>query len=815
MTKLTTNTRITAITMSVMMAFSGMVVSPNAIAASSPTIAKKATVTVGAKKSLAIKTNGFTVKSVKVKSSSKKVTVKCSKKNITVTGVKVGTATITTTLKASKGKKKAKTFKYTTTVTVKKSKIKPTPTPDVTAEVSTQEELVKALGNNNLTKLTIGQKATSLEIPEGTYDKVDLVVNAPDATITNNATFKSIEIKAVAADTFIEKGGRNNIIVSAKNPVHIIVDTLKELLSLVFGKGSDQASNDGKNKVEIKNGNVEKVEFSGKSNVEMKVQNDAIVGNVTVKEGSNVKLEATNQAQINNVNISGDGTKADITSDGNSKVDTVKVGEGAPEAIISGDSKNQIILDIKDATKDAKATVNTGAVKVSSDSNDAVKGVVNNQSGKTIETEIVKPDGTTESGSKPADGNSGVKPSEPSGGGSYSPSSFTVTLDLNDDENARAATISESDLTAAGFTASGYRKWVKTYNAGATFGNIPRPTLEGKQFITWGYSDADQGVLANETVKRSCILQSVFADEIRVQYCKAGESPDVTTLPDPSVINNATEATSTHVATGDSDTEGRYFIGWQLGNDPETLFTTSNTIGDVVKHALRHNQIYDWSNDYTICFITLYPSFASEEGLIEEELNKITFSSIKGSNSSAGSVTSALVLTPSITIGTETKQVTWEIENSDCAQYFNTSTGAVTRDVYDQEISIRPTCGGVHGDWIEFTIPKDTNLRYIKLALEPGETITDGTNTAGFVKVSDGGTDRSTIWRITVDSSLYQTLGGVFAAYPFPTVTKEGKTFSKWMYHHRDNQDDTDSFLDLATSDIDSEESDSFPEWTT
>ncbi len=713
MMKLTTFKRMTAIAMSVMMAFSGITASPNSIAASKPTIAKKATISVGAKKSLTIKANGYTIKTVKVTSSSKKVTVKSSKKAITVTGVKAGTATITTTLKALKGKKKIKTFKYTTTVTVKKAKIDPTPTPDVAVEVSTQEELTKALANSKLTNLTIEQAVKSLEIPEGTYDKVDLVVDAPDATIVNYGTFKSIEIKAVAADTYIEKGKGNNISVTAKKAVHIIVDTLNELLSLVFGSGTNQSNE--KNKVEIKNGNVDKIEVSDNSNVDMKVQNSATVNSVDVKEGSNVKIEAANQAQINNVNISGDGTKADITSDGNSKVDTVKVGEGGPEAIISGDSKNKITLDIKDANAGAKATVNTDNVKVSTDSNTVIKDVVNNQSGKAIETEIVKPDGTTESGTKPADGSSGVKPSEPSSGGESNtpsaPSSYTVTLDLDDDANARAASISETDLTAAGFTASGNRKWVKTYNAGVAFGNIPRPTLSGKQFITWGYSDVDQGVLANDTVSRSCTLQSVFADEIRVKYCFSSDGGlEVSSLPD--AVNNATVSTATNVAAGTPLSQNDHmFKGWGLGGD-DTIFTTANTIGEVVSHVLTSHQAYDWEQEGSgdeakdICVISLYSYWESEDDLIKEAINNITFDIIKGANASADSVTSDLSLPTTVEVNSDTKEIGWELDDDDDdSAFINPNTGVITQGEEDNpDVKIRAVHGDVVGNWITFTI---------------------------------------------------------------------------------------------------------------
>ncbi|MCR4732695.1 MAG: hypothetical protein K5819_05705, partial [Lachnospiraceae bacterium] len=164
-----------------------------------PTIAKSATLKVGTSKTIKISKGSYKIVSVKVSSSKKSVaTVKASgKAAIKVTGKKAGKATITTRVKAKKGKT-SKTFKLTTKVTVKKA-TKPEPTVDTSKTVNTQDELVAALADSSITQITIGQDATSITIPAGDYSKVDLIVDAPKASITNNGVFKSITIKAIAA----------------------------------------------------------------------------------------------------------------------------------------------------------------------------------------------------------------------------------------------------------------------------------------------------------------------------------------------------------------------------------------------------------------------------------------------------------------------------------------------------------------------------------------------------------------------------------------------------------------------------------------
>lgn len=88
--------------------------------AKKPAIKSKITMTVGATKTLSITKNGWTIKTVKAKSSNKKATVKVKSKKVMITAKKSGSATITTTVKAKKGKT-TKTYKLNTKVTINKN----------------------------------------------------------------------------------------------------------------------------------------------------------------------------------------------------------------------------------------------------------------------------------------------------------------------------------------------------------------------------------------------------------------------------------------------------------------------------------------------------------------------------------------------------------------------------------------------------------------------------------------------------------------------------------------------------------------------
>ena len=92
-----------------------------------------------------------------------------------------------------------------------------TPDASTSAQVSTQAELNNALANQALTTITLKTSASeSFTIAAGSY-KADLIVDAPNADVTNNGSFRSIAIHAIKGDTWIEKAVGNTIRVLAVN----------------------------------------------------------------------------------------------------------------------------------------------------------------------------------------------------------------------------------------------------------------------------------------------------------------------------------------------------------------------------------------------------------------------------------------------------------------------------------------------------------------------------------------------------------------------------------------------------------------------
>lgn len=122
-----------------------------------------------------------------------------------VTGAALGTAVITA--KTEAGGKTASCEITVGTVT----------------EVTSFAAMMEALETGNSDKIICNSQESEFEIPEADYGKTVLVINAPNATITNHAKFKKIEILAIKSDTWIEKATGNMIDLTAKQS-HVKVE---------------------------------------------------------------------------------------------------------------------------------------------------------------------------------------------------------------------------------------------------------------------------------------------------------------------------------------------------------------------------------------------------------------------------------------------------------------------------------------------------------------------------------------------------------------------------------------------------------------
>lgn len=522
-------------------------------AAKKPSIKKTVSTTISGTKTLKITKAGYTIKSVKVKTSKATVAkATATKSKLTVYGIKAGKATITATVKAKKGKT-TKSFTLKSNVTVKaptgklsaaalkvgetaaasvsgipsKASVVYASTDDAVAAVAadgtvtaakagsaditakitfpktkfakktvktvvcgtvtvtakeeadtdtektvaTLEELKAALANQKITKITIGEKATTLEIPAGIYRTVDLVVNAPKATIVNKGVFKTITIKAVAPHTYTEDAKGNSITVENAEAINLEVAASAEVAELNF------AGTATVNSTVTVSGTVTAMNVTSKAPVSVTAKDNAKVDTVVVKEASDFNLSAADKAQVGTLTVDAPGADVDLTLAGTAKVENVNVTEKAATATATGQTKVDIIaagsgtvgtvattatnasvkvvandnasvetlkvtgdasasisgtsdkvttVDIKEAGEKANVTVNTDTVKIVTDTNTDANKVIDNETGKTITTEVHNTDGTTTTTETSADGNNAGTGSTGSTGSEQSSPALTA-----------------------------------------------------------------------------------------------------------------------------------------------------------------------------------------------------------------------------------------------------------------------------------------------------------------------------------------------------------------------------------------------------
>ena len=528
--------------------------SDEASAANKPTMSKAVSLKVNEIKKISVKSNGFVIKKITAKSSAKKTVsvVNSTKSYFSIKGLKKGKANINISVKASKNKK-TKLYKLTTKVSVTKADA-------VKKTVATQAELNAALKNAGLKKLVINQKAKKLDIPKGTYKDVELLVDAPNATITNKATFKSIEINDIAYDTWNEKGKKNSIHVSAKKAVHIVVDGEASIASVDFDEnaGKESRGTPYRNIIEVKQGSVEKIKVDSKLPMDIKTEGDARINTILARNSSDVSAMSFDDSFLSFFKING-------------KVN----------AELSGTSKNKCILDLSESDDSSRVVVSNPSVQVETSENVSASDVIENQTGQDINVNVKRGDGKVGVTTVSSDGDKGIPTEE----------GFTVTLNLTETESV-GATINTDD--AEGFKSNGDGMWTKTYAPGESIGSIPIPTQNGSEFIIWGYMDKDRPAWRYDTVGSNLEFGAVWADSIMLELDYNGKGTN-------KLIENVTVDSATTLDV--PETHG--FLGW-CSDDGKYVYPQGATIGDVVRRELYTEQVYSWQEVNEICKLRLF-----------------------------------------------------------------------------------------------------------------------------------------------------------------------------------------------------------------
>lgn len=229
-------------------------------------------------------------------------------------------------------------------------------TPETKGDVvTTLDELNKKLeeSKKSETALTITYKSDAkenIEIPEGTYNNVTLVIDAPNATITNKAKFAKVELKRIATNTWIEKTTGNLIDIVAPN-VHIQIPENCSA-KIAISKAVDAAVTSSNVKID-NNGQIESLTISSQADVKIGGTSNGIVRVQTNSEGVSIvttcKVQVTaeksmtldlqgNASNGSSVTVANDSVKANIQGVG--KVTVTNKETGYQSEVMAEPSKN-------------------------------------------------------------------------------------------------------------------------------------------------------------------------------------------------------------------------------------------------------------------------------------------------------------------------------------------------------------------------------------------------------------------------------------------------------------------------------------------
>ena len=233
---------------------------------------------------------------------------------------------------------------------------------DTESVVDNQESLESALLAGNYSKITIETAdSVNFEIPEGDYSNIDLVVNTPNADISNSGKFNSITINAIATDTWTENVNGNVLVINAAAG-HIVIPEDAELQEIQIKNANSYFVLDVKGKVGTINVDAE---------TQLNINVTGVVDTVNVNDIAVVNIAGKSSQNINvNVEANADGTAitsnvaVNVKASANTEVNIQKGAEGS-SVIITDNSKEVEVTNnsknsIKVTTEDNVISIETG-----------------------------------------------------------------------------------------------------------------------------------------------------------------------------------------------------------------------------------------------------------------------------------------------------------------------------------------------------------------------------------------------------------------------------------------------------------------------
>ena len=275
------------------------------------------------------------------------------------------------------GKKTAKSRQLSCKVRVKAAAAKAPDTEQAQKEdvtVSSQKQLEAALKNTAVKTLRFQTEAEdAFTIPKADYSGIDLIVDAPNADMENNGTFKSVSVQAIRDSTWLENASGNFLNIFAKT-ARIVVSKGASVSGIAFAQTGAKVA------LEV-NGTVNGVSFqSPDTDAKVSVSQGSSLGNISAGEAAQrAKLDIDVSGSVGDVKLAAPQSDVNIAVADGGTVSSVSLDAAAESARADMDIKGTVSDVSLDAPKaDVKMAVGekgkVNSVTVSKEMNIALSG---------------------------------------------------------------------------------------------------------------------------------------------------------------------------------------------------------------------------------------------------------------------------------------------------------------------------------------------------------------------------------------------------------------------------------------------------------
>lgn len=261
------------------------------------------------------------------------------------------------------GKKTTKSKQLSCKVRVKADAAKDTEQTlkeDVT--VSGQQQLEAALKNPATKTLRFQtEDEGAFTIPKADYPEIDLIVDAPNADMENNGTFKSISVQAIKDSTWLENAAGNFLNILAKT-ARIVVSQGAGVSGIAFAQTGAKVA------LEV-NGTVNEVSFrSPDTDAKVSVSQGGFLGNVSVEEAAQrTKLDMDVSGSVGDVKLAAPQSDMNMAVADGGMVSNVSLDTAAENA--------KADMDVKGTVSDVSLDAPKADVKMAVDENGKVNDV--------------------------------------------------------------------------------------------------------------------------------------------------------------------------------------------------------------------------------------------------------------------------------------------------------------------------------------------------------------------------------------------------------------------------------------------------------